>query len=668
MGGHHHLLSLRDIRRGGACRSCRVKSHALRFSLIAAAVMAASSLSATAAEQSAYSGNVPAPVDQPYAGMLTINVDLTDAGKRIFRSHETIPVKPGALTLFYPQWIPGEHAPSGPVSNIAGLIIRANGKQLPWRRDLRDMYAIHLDVPQDASQLDLQFQFLSPGEGEGSNFGASVSTTPDLVDMEFNQVAFYPAGYYTRQIQIQPTVQLPAGWKFGSALEVDSQSGNSIRFKPLSFNNFVDSPLIAGAHFNRVDLTPKGGAPVYLNVVGDSAKAVKLSDKELQQQRNVVLQTNLLFGAHHYQHYDFLLTLSDHTGHFGLEHHQSSDDRLWEDFFTDDDMHLVAASLMPHEMVHSWNGKFRRPADLWTPNFNVPMQDDLLWVYEGLTDYWCGILTARAGLWTPEQYRDSIANMAGAMSYRTGRAWRSLQDTADAAPLTYYGGQAWVNWSRDTDFYPEGQLLWLDVDTKIRELSNGKHSLDDFAHAFYGMDNGSYVTKTYTFDDVINTLNQVQPFDWAKFLRDHLDYTGDELPEHGIQRGGWKLVFNDTPNAEQKAYESIRHGLNLAYSLGLTVGQKGHIGDVQWNGPAFKAGLVPDLTIVAVNGRDFSTDALKDAVTAAKTSSAPIELLVKNVDVYSTVKIDYHEGLRYPHLVRADGKDLLDDILKARSK
>ena len=639
--------------------------RSMRLSLLAAAVFGAITLSSTAIAQSE-TGDVMPPVDQPYAGMLTVNVDLSDAGKRIFHSHETIPVKPGALTLFYPKWIPGEHAPSGPVQNVSGLIIRANGKQLPWHRDLRDMFTLHLDVPDGVSQLDLEFEFLSPGDGEGSNFGASASATPDLVDMEFNQVAFYPAGYYTRQIQIQPTVELPEGWKFGSALEVDSQSGNTIHFKPVSFNNFVDSPLIAGANFNRVDLTPSGGTSVHLNVVGDSAKAVKLTDKQLEQQRNVVKQTNLLFGANHYNHYDFLLTLSDHTGHFGLEHHQSSDDRLPADFFTDDDMHLLAASLMPHEFVHSWNGKFRRPADLWTPNFNVPMQDDLLWVYEGLTDYWCGVLTARAGLWTPDQYRDSIANIAADMSYRTGRAWRSLQDTADAAPLTYYGSDSWLNWVRDTDFYPEGQLLWLDVDTKIRELSGGKHSLDDFAHAFYGMDNGSYVTKTYTFDDVVNTLNQVQPFDWKTFLRDRLDYTGGELPEHGVERGGWKLVFTDTQGQAEKAYEGVRHAANLSYSMGLVVNQSGHIADVQWNGPAFQAGLVPGLSIVAVNGRDFSIDSLKDAIDAAKTSQAPIELLVKNVDVYSTVKIDYHGGSRYPHLVRGDGKDVIGAIVAPR--
>lgn len=607
---------------------------------------------------------LPAPVDQPYAGTLTLALDLTDAPKKVFRVAETIPVTPGPLTLYYPKWIPGEHAPSGPIQNVTGLVIKANSKQLAWRRDLREMYAIHLDVPAGVKQLDLAFQFLSPGDGGA--FGASASSTPKLVDMEFNQVAFYPAGHYTRQITIAPSVTLPAGWKFGSALEVASQSGATTTFKPVTFNNLVDSPLIAGAHFNRVDLDPGAKVPVHLNVVGDGADDVKLSDKQLAGQRAVVQQTLKLFGAHHYGRYDFLLTLSDHTGHFGLEHHQSSDDRLPANFFTDDTMHTLAASLMPHEYVHSWNGKFRRPADLWTPTFMEPMQDDLLWVYEGLTDYWCGVITARSGLWSGAQYRDSLASIAAAMAHRTGRGWRSLQDTADAAPLTYFGGGGWINWRRGTDFYPEGQLLWLDVDTQIRELSHNKHSLDDFARAFYGMDPGSYVTKTYTFDDVVATLNQVQPYDWASFLRQRLDYTGTELPEHGIERGGWKLVYTDQPNDMDKAMEKVRHGVNLAYSLGLSAGSNGQIYDVQWDGPAFKAGLVPGLTIVAVNGKDYSPDALKDAVTAAKGAGAPVELLVKNVDTFSTYRVDYHDGLKYPHLVRARGKDLLGDIATAR--
>lgn len=616
------------------------------------------------ATTTAFAADAPAPLDQPYPGTLTVAVDLSGAPKKVFRVHETIPVKPGPLTLYYPKWIPGEHAPSGPIQNVAGFVIKANGKQLPWRRDLREMYAVHLEVPAGVSQLDLSFEFLSPGRG--GEFGASASSTPNLVDIEFNQTAFYPGGYYSRQITIQPSVTLPAGWKFATAMQVASQSGDTTQFKPLTFNNLVDSPLIAGVHFNRVDLDPGAKVPVHLNVVGDAGADVKLTAKQLAGQRAVVQQTLKLFGSHHYQHYDFLLTLSDHTGHFGLEHHQSSDDRLPADFFTDAATHTAAASLMPHEYVHSWNGKFRRPADLWTATFDQPMQDDLLWVYEGLTDYWCGVLTARSGLWTPALYRDSMASMAAAMSARAGRSWRSMQDTADAAPLTYFGGGGWANWRRGTDFYPEGQLLWLDVDTQIRALSGNKHSLDDFAHAFYGMDNGSDITRTYTFDDVVKTLNQVQPYDWAKFLHSRLDYTGDTLPEHGIERGGWKLVYTDKPNELDKDMAKLRHGLNLAYSIGLSASSKGDIYDVQWGGAAFNAGLVPGFTIVAVDGKDFSPERIKDAITAAKGDQAPITLLVKNVDIYSTIKIDYHGGLKYPHLVRASGKDLLDNITTAR--
>lgn len=637
-----------------------VKDLSVRFSLLAVALGMALSLSvplAAHAEQ-------PAPVDQPYPGTLTVQVDLTDAPTRMFRVHETIPVTSGPVTLYYPKWIPGEHSPSGPIENVAGLVISANGKQLAWRRDLRDMFTLHVDVPEGASQLDLQFQFLSPGDG--GMFGASASSTPGLVDMEFNQVAFYPAGHYTRQIKIQPSVTLPAGWQFASALEVASRNGNTTQFKPLGFNNFVDSPLIAGAHFNRVDLAPGGKVPVHLNVIADEADQVKLNDKQIAQHRELVAQTEKLFGTHHYDHYDFLLTLSDHTGHFGLEHHQSSDDRLPADMLTDDKSYTLMASLMPHEYVHSWCGKFRRPAKLWAPDFNTTEEDDLLWVYEGLTDYWAGVLTARSGLWTAEQYRDSMASIAAQMTARTGRTWRSLQDTADAAPLTYYGGGGWGNYRRGTDFYPEGQLLWLDVDTQIRELSGGKHSLDDFAHAFFGMDPGSYVTKTYTFDDVVATLNQVQPYDWKTFLRSRLDYTGNQLPEHGIERGGWQLVYTDKPSDMAKIGEGLFHNVNLSYSLGLSASKSGQIHDVQWGGPAFKAGLVPGVTIVAVNGKDYSPDTLKDAVTAAKNGKAPIELLVKNVDVYSTAKIDYHEGLKYPHLVRSKGKDLLGGITTAR--
>jgi len=607
------------------------------------------------------------PLDQPYPGQLNLAVDLSHAPLKIYRIKETIPVKPGALSLYYPKWIPGEHVPSGPVENVVGLLITGNGQKIVWRRDLRDMYTVHLQVPAGVSSLDLAFQFLSPGNESGMFAGAGTSATPDLVAVEFNQVAFYPAGYYSRQIQIQPTVTLPSGWQFGSALEVQQRNGNKVTFKPVSFNNLVDSPLIAGDHFKSVDLNPGGAVPTHFDMVADTADDLKITSRKIEQYRSLVSQTNKLFGAHHYQHYDFLLVLSDHTDGFGLEHHQSSDDRVEAKFLSNETKSSLDKFVLPHEYVHSWNGKFRRPADLWTPNFNVDMQDDLLWVYEGLTDYYGEVLAARSGMWTPEQYRDSLAHVQASMSDRTGRQWRSLQDTADGWPLAKTIGGNWSDWRRDGEFYPEGNLLWLDVDTQIRALSRDRRSLDDFARTFYGMDNGSYVTRTYTFDDVVAALNIVQPYDWASFLRERLDYTGTQLPEHGIERSGWKLVFDDQPSEFDKSAASFWKGANLRYSLGLSVDKKGVVSYVKWDGPAFEAGLAPGLKLLAVNGTAYTAEILNDAVTQAKSSREPIEFLVQNDESVSTVKIDYHGGLRYPHWVKEEGVlDRLAGIVAAR--
>jgi len=607
-----------------------------------------------------------APLDQPYPGQLDLAVDLTRAPSKIFSVKETIPVKPGALSLYYPKWIPGEHVPSGPVANVVGLQITGNGQKIAWRRDLRDMYTLHLQVPEGVSSLNLAFQFLSPGNHVAELAGAGTSATPKLVGLEFNQVAFYPAGYYSRQIQIQPTVTLPPDWQFASALEVQQQSGNRVAFKPLSFDNLVDSPLIAGEYFKRVDLNPNGAVQTHLNLAADRPENLNITDAQIAQYRALVKQTNTLFGAHHYQHYDFLLLLSDHTGSFGLEHHQSSDDRVEAKFFSGDDKSLLDQELLPHEYAHSWNGKFRRPFDLWTPNFNVAMQDDLLWVYEGLTNYYGEVLAARAGLWTPEQYRDSLAHTLAGMRSRTGRQWRSLQDTADAWPLANIGSN-WSDMSRDGDFYPEGSLLWLDVDTQIRTLSKGRRSLDDFARAFYGMDEGSYVTRTYTFDDVVAALQQVQAYDWAPFLRARLDDTGTQLPEHGVERSGWKLIYDDQPAPFDKAFDNVSKRANFIYSLGLSIDNKGMIRYVQWDGPAFNAGLVPGIKLLAVNGTAYSAEVLNDALTFAKSHSEPIELQIQNDETFSSTKIDYHGGLRYPHLVRDAGTaDLLTGIVAAR--
>lgn len=628
-------------------------------------------LGALIAAFSAQAGNgrsAEVPLDQPYPGTLALTVDLRDVTRKIFRVRETIPVKSGALTLYYPKWIPGEHGPTGTIDGVTGLKISAGGRPLEWRRDLEDPFSLRLDVPAGVSSLDLEFQFLSPGAGGA--FGGSVSVTPRLVDLEWNQVAFYPSGYVARQIPIQASVKLPDHWEYGTALEPMAASGETVRFKPTSFEGLVDSPLIAGLHYKHIELARVGSRPVELDIVADRPGNLAISDEQIKQQHTLIEQAAVLFGEHHFQHYNFLLTLSDNTGHFGLEHHQSSDDRIDAEFFTDKDLYLAGAGLMPHEYVHSWNGKFRRPVGLATPHYNVPMKDELLWVYEGLTTYLGEVLTARAGMYTAEQYRDSLATIAAMMQYRPGRSWRPLQDTADAAAILYPAPRAWGNWRRDVDFYQEGALLWLDIDTRIRELSNGKRSLDDFVRAFYGINGDKRLVVPYDFDDIVSTLNTVQPFEWSHFLRERLDSTEPDAPLDGLSRGGWKLGFADTPSDYFKGAEKRRKTLNLLYSIGITLDNgdgKGRITDVLWNGPGFAAGLAPGMKIVAVDGEAYSAERLKEAIKDAEGEKAPIELLIQNLDYYTTIKLDYHEGPKYPKLVRiGTTPDRISNIAKAR--
>ena len=608
--------------------------------------------------------DVPAPQDVPFQGTLKVSVDATDLAHRVFRVHEVVPAQPGPLTLLYPQWLPGNHSPSGPIDKMAGLVVTANGKTLAWKRDTLNVYAFHVDVPQGASSVEVEFQYLS---AQNSREGRVVMT-PEMLNLQWNANTLYPAGYYSRRIMTEASVKFPAGWQFGTALEVASHDGDTVNFKPIAYNDLVDSPIYAGKYFKRIDLDPGSKTPVHMDIVADAAKYLEITPAQLKVHQNLVQQMYKLYGAHHYDHYDFLFSLSDKMSGNGLEHHRSSEDGLGTDYFTEWDKNAVVRDLLPHEFNHSWDGKYRRPADLWTPNFNVPMQDSLLWVYEGQTQFWGYVMAARSGLWNEEQARDMLAMVAA--TYDRGRpglaSWRSLQDTtndpiiAQRAPLPYRNYQA------SEDYYSGGQMIWLDVDAKLRELGHDKHSIDDFAKAFFGMDNGSFVTNTYTFDDVVKTLNDIQPFDWAGYLRGRLDGHGPLIG--GIEAHGWKLVYNDQPSAAVKAAEMRRHAADFTYSLGVSVGKDGEIGDVLWDGPAFKAGISPGMTVVAVNGHDFNSDALKDAVTAAAADkNQPVELLVKNFDEYKTVRIDYHDGLKYPHLVRDTSQpDTLSTLLKAR--
>jgi predicted metalloprotease with PDZ domain len=600
--------------------------------------------------------------DTAYPGTITLSVDATDIARRIFSVHEQIPVSAGPLRLYYPEWLPGGHGPYGKVEQIGGIVFTVAGKQLPWRRDPLDMYSFLVDIPAGADRLSVEFQFLSPLD---SNQGRIV-VTPEIIGLQWNTVVLYPAGHVASKILVQPNLKLPDAWKFGSALEVATQDGVNTAFKPVALDTLVDSPLLAGKYFKRIDLDPTGKVPIHIDAVADQAKELEVLPELLTMHQNLVQQAYKLYGSQHYAHYDFLLSISDRYSGIGLEHHQSSEDGVSPGYLTDAKK-FRGRDLLPHEFTHSWNGKFRRGADLATAHFNTPMQDSLLWVYEGQTQYWGYVLAARSGLQTAEQVRDSIAMVAAAYDNREGRTWRNLIDTTNQPIISQRRPQGWRSWQRGEDYYSEGQLIWLDADTLIREKSGGKKSLDDFARAFFGVENGRIQVLPYVFDDVVAALNSVQPYDWASFLRERIEDKNEHAPLDGLARGGWKLVYTDKPNAPPEGGQNARGGSDFSYSLGLSLGKDNRITDVLWNSPAFKAGLASSMTLVAVNGMTASADALKDALDEAKKSTTPIVLLVNNLDHIDTVRIDYHGGQRYPHLERVAGApDRLGAILTAR--
>jgi predicted metalloprotease with PDZ domain len=602
---------------------------------------------------------------------IRLQVDATDAPRRLFHVRMTIPAKPGPMTLLYPQWIPGEHGPTGPVVNLVGLKIQGGGATITWKRDSVNLYAFAFEVPAGVSSVDVAFDYIAPPEAAGFSSGAS--TTSELAVLNWNQLLLYPKGADADSIQLQASLKVPAKWRYGTALPVQSETGNEVEFKPASLTTLVDSPLSAGAHYRTIDLGEDLGAPHYLHLAADSDQALEIRPEFIQQYKNLVKETGALFGSRHYRDYHFLYTLSDHVAHFGLEHHESSDDRYNERTLIDPDLQKVSADLLSHEFVHSWNGKFRRPAGLISGakdgGYDVPMKGDLLWVYEGLTQYLGEILAPRSSLRTPEDFRESLAETAADLDNKYGRTWRPLEDTAVAAQLLYYTGEDYDNYRRDVDYYPEGTLIWLEADVMIRQLSKGTKSLDDFCRAFHGGPGGTPALKPFNFEDVVAGLNAVQPYDWAGFLNQRLHSTDAHAPLGGIERSGWKLAYDGVRSDFWKAAEAAGKQTDLSYSIGLKVREDGSIADVQYGGPAQKAGVAPSTTLIAVNNRQFTPTVLREAVAAAAAGDKPLELLVKTGDYYETHRLDYHGGERYPHLVRdSSSPDLLTDIIKPHAK
>jgi predicted metalloprotease with PDZ domain len=597
---------------------------------------------------------------------IKLSVDLTDAPRKILHATETLPVQSGSMTLVYPEWIPGEHGPTGPIVNQVGFIITTpSGDPVKWERDLVDMFSYHITVPAGVTQLNIKMDFLTTG---GAQFTAGGSTSANLALLSWNTLLVYPAGKNAADVTVAPSIKIPADWKFGTALDsFGSDKPGSTEFKTVTLEQLIDSPVLAGRWFREVELAPEVTPKHYLDMAGDGPENIALSQEHIDEFSKLIRESGALYKSHHYGSYHFLVTLSDQVAHFGLEHHQSSDDRVPEKTFTDEGSFAEQGDLLPHEFTHSWNGKYRRPAGLATPNYQEPMKGDLLWVYEGLTDYLGGVLAARSGIWSASTYRDRMATIQADLDdARPGRTWRDLQDTASAAQILYAVGGPYDNWRRNVDYYSEGDLLWMEIDATIRQKTDGKKSVNDFVAAFHGL-GGNTPPKVvpYTFDDVVAGLNAVVANDWPAFLHKRLDSNELHAPEMpGLNAlSGYKLIYTDKPNYWSTLEES--DGLNARYSLGFTVGSGGNIGDVIIGSVADKAGLAPGFQIIAVDGRAFTPALLRAAIkNTTALVNTPIELIVANTGYFKTISMNYHGGERYPQLERvADAPDRLDDIL-----
>jgi len=610
---------------------------------------------------------IAAPKDRAFGGEIRLDIDASDLGRRIVHVRESLSGIDRNTVLLYPKWLPGDHAPTGPIDRLAVLRVSANGIAVGWARDPVDMFAFRLHPAPGVTAVEIEFDYLSPT----SRAVGKLEISRDVMMIDWNELVLYPAGYFTRRIPVQASLTLPQGWQSATPLEILSTEGARASYKSTTLETLIDSPVYAGRHAARYDLD-SGATPVRLNLFADRPELLSTKPEQLQAYRALVQQAYALFGSHHFGHYDFLYSLSDQIQNHGMEHQQCSEDGSPPEVFVKWDQYAYDRELLPHEFAHSWNGKFRRPADLWTPNYNVPMQNSLLWVYEGQTQYWGQVLAARSGLWSQTQALDQLADTAAYYEHQAGRRWRPVEDTTKDEIINPRRPMSWPSWQRFEDYYEEGKLIWLDADTLIRERSQGKRSLDDFARAFVGIDDGSVTPSTYTFDDVVKALNAVEAYDWATFLRTRIDSLAPQAPLEGIRRGGYKLVYTDKPAEITKGHDEALKRVSLQYSIGVEIddndsGNEGKLREVFWDSPAFKAKLTEGSRILAVNGIEYSADVLKDAIRSAVGTAAPIELIVKTGERYTVTKLDYHDGLRYPHLER-DGSAAasLDQILTAR--
>jgi len=637
----------------------------MRGKLIALALLAASTaaLAANSAPQAVpISHAVPDARDVPYpGGTILLDVDASDNARGVFRVTETIPLAPGTrrITLLYPQWLPGNHAPTGPITQLVDLKFEANGQPLTWKRDPVELYAFHVDLPDGASSVTARFIHTAPlQESEGR-----VTMTPDMLNLQWEKASLYPAGYYVRQIRVRPSLTVPAGWKVATALDGREGQGERMSWGETSYATLVDSPVFAGRYFRKWDL----GQGVTLNLLSDGVDGLAAKPDHVAAYRALVDEAMLAFGAKHFDHYDVLLAATGKLGGIGLEHHRSSENTLDADAFSEWDKaeNESDRDLVPHEFSHSWSGKYRRPARLWTPDYRQPMQGDLLWAYEGQDEFWGLVLSARSGLQSQAMVLGQLASVAGKYSEQPGRGWRSIEDTGYDPALGYRKPKPWPSLARGTDYYSEGALFWLEADQIIREGTKGKKSIDDFARLFLGVNPGDWGELPFEQADVVAALNAVYPHDWAKLIDTRLNTPGQPAPLGGIELGGYRLVWKDAPNPYDKARMASAKNLALVHSLGLTLDKDGKVLSTQWDSPAFNAGIVTGTQVVAVSGVAYSPEVIKQAIAQAREGTG-VELLLKRGDRFRTVKIDYRGGLRWPWLERAKAGDApagLDQLL-----
>jgi predicted metalloprotease with PDZ domain len=597
---------------------------------------------------------------------IRLEVDASHSAQKILRARLQIPVHPGPLKLYYPEWIPGEHMPDGPISNLTGLVFTAGGQRIPWQRDLIDSFTFHTEIPAGADSLDVALDFLLSAPASGYTAGASATAYLNLVS--WNQVLLYPDTAPPRDTVVVPSMQIPDGWQFASALP-GRQTGANIEFAPAPLDRLIDSPVLIGKYFRHIDLTPGSNPDHVIDIAADSQYALGMPGDMERHYRRLVEEAQALLGPAHYNDYHFLLTLSDAVAHFGLEHRESSDDRANERSLVDETFRIDFAGLLPHEYVHSWNGKYRRPIGVATQNYQQPMKDDLLWVYEGLTQYLGEVLTARSGLRSSDLAMELLAQVAAQSDVRAGRNWRSLQDTADAEPALGDTEVEWANWRRGTDYYEEGELLWLDVDGMLRKLTNDKESINTFCHLFFAGPTGLVPEKNYTFEDVVAELNAIAPYDWTHFLRERLDATPAPTPDEAIANSGWKLVYSDQPNKMDENSDSITRWITYSYSAGIILSTDGYVGDVTVDGAAYKGGLGPGMRVTAINGRAFSPEDWHDAIRDSRASTSPMQVTAMNGRESHDYLVDYHGGLRFPHIERDKTRpDYLSEILHPLAK